>query len=509
MADQIVLAFTVSTEGTGYTPAQAAAKLAAVPLYANPQTDPVLGQLFSLTVASDATAVDGPGATRTLKLNMTAAAGAPFAPPPLPCRPVGPVPPAPPVPPTLDGELQDAAPARPAPPNPPPQPPYALVDASTQQTIALATGAAAGAYSSAEVVPARQVVVGVAVDLASPGTAVYPAGTTVVVGQPAPGAPSAFTPSPVDATVAALTRVFQATVPVAGKPVQATVSAPGGGGGSASVSATVALAVPVPAGPGARAVSLSYLDSTGAGPFTVVTALTGKLPAPVALAGGSVDVAVVTDLHVASTGAFENSVGQVTLAELTAPTAVVHPNAGLAEQQDAAQLLLGRALVYLPPSYFALTQQGAASPALAGDFLVSTGSPVVWARADQTGALAAGNTVVFAAQPGVPYTVQSVTPKIVTLTAPYTGLDASKVDANNSPRPTNQTANADKQPTGAVRVSPSPAAPPSDAALATPLGEFRGTVGQLPVPVTVSGMFARTLSLALSAPVRAAPVAFA
>src|SRR5579871_2618220 len=236
MSDQIVLAFTISTKGTIFTPAQGAAKLAAVPLYANPQTDPVLGQLFGLTVASDATAPIADGATRTLKLNMTSAVGAPFAPPPFPCRPVGPIPPQPPVPPILDGELQDVVQPPTPPPNPPPQPPYALVDASTQKSVALKTGSPAGVYTSADVVPGRQIVIEADVDLQSDGTSVYPAGTTIVVGQPAPGTPNEFTPTPIDATVAAITRVFQATIPVAGKPIEATVSAPGGGGGTANVS---------------------------------------------------------------------------------------------------------------------------------------------------------------------------------------------------------------------------------------------------------------------------------
>lgn len=557
MSDQIVLAFTVSTAGTIFTPAQAATKLAAVPLYANPQTDPVLGQIFGLTVASDVTAPTAGGATRTLTLNMTAAVGAPFAPPPFPCRPVGPIPPKPPTPPILDGELQDVVQPPTPPPNPPPQPPYALVDASTQRSVALKTGSPAGVYTSTDVVPPRQIVIEADVDLQSDGTSVYPAGTTIVVGQPAPGTPNEFTPTPIDATVAAITKVFQATIPVPGKPIEATVSAPGGGGGTANVTVTIALArpakivaifstsaldtagvpalvTPIPPGPGAQSVSLSYLDSTGAGPFTVVTPLLGKFPAQVALAGGSIDVAVITDMHVVATGGFKNSIGQITLSELSAPTAVIQPNVDFQEQQDAAQLLLSatifpkdgtppqtpRALAYLPPSYFALTQQGAATPQLAGDFLVTTGSPVVTTTEDQTGALAPTDTVRFASQQDTDYTVKSVTfavtgkTGILTLTSPYTGYDKNKIDSDNEPRPTNQTAHAQKQPTGAVRVTPSPAAPPPDAALAVAVGQFVGPAGTAtpppppPNPVVLSDIFTQAISLALAARVTPAPITF-
>ena len=549
MSDQIVLAFTVLTAGTIFSPAQAAVKLAAVPLYANPKTDPLLGQFFGLTVASDATTTIAGGATRTLKLNMTSAVGAPFAPPALPCRPVGPIPPPTPIPPILDGELQPAVPPPAPPPNPPPQPPYALVDASTQRTIALATGAAAGVYTSAGVIPPRQVVIEADVDLASDGTSVYPAGTTIVVGQPAPGTPNEFTPTPIDATVAAITKVFQATIPVAGKPVEATVSAPGGPPGTANVTVTIALVRPAKIvaiystssldtdaidfeplenpGPGARTVSLSYLDSTGAGPFTVVTSLMGKFPAVVALAGGSIDVAVVTDMHVVATGGFKNSIGQVTLAELSSvppplpdpedPDASIEP---FLKAQDQAQLLITRSLVYLPPSYFSLTQQGAATPQLAGDFIVTTGSPVVMTTEDQTAVLSPGDTVRFASQQDTDYTVKFVTfavtgkTGLLTLTKPYTGYDKNKIDSDNEPRPTNQTAHAQKQPTGAQRIQPSPAAPPPDAALAVAVGQFIGPAGSAtpppppPNPVVLSDIFTQALSLALAARVTPAPITF-
>lgn len=53
MATQIVLAWTVDVTNTSFGPAQAAAALGAVPLYADVRTDPVLGQFFGLAVDDD------------------------------------------------------------------------------------------------------------------------------------------------------------------------------------------------------------------------------------------------------------------------------------------------------------------------------------------------------------------------------------------------------------------------------------------------------------------------
>lgn len=53
MSNQVILASKVLVAGTSIGPVQAGAKLAAVPLYADPTTDPVLGQAFGLTVAND------------------------------------------------------------------------------------------------------------------------------------------------------------------------------------------------------------------------------------------------------------------------------------------------------------------------------------------------------------------------------------------------------------------------------------------------------------------------
>ena len=72
MANQLTLAFSVSTVSTIYTPTQAAAKLAAAPLYASAAADPVLGQAFGLTVARDAVSTGG--------VTYTGEAGGPFLP---------------------------------------------------------------------------------------------------------------------------------------------------------------------------------------------------------------------------------------------------------------------------------------------------------------------------------------------------------------------------------------------------------------------------------------------
>jgi hypothetical protein len=495
MANQIILAWKVLVAGTSLGPAGAAAALGAVPLYANPTTDPVLGQAFGLTVASDATTSDAVSATRTLTLNMTSVPGAPFAPPPFPCHPdtVG-----------------------------PPALPFTLRKTVTLAGSFLVTNGSAAVPTSATQVPALvhldvvqfQSQLGVyyvvntvgptGITLTAPYTGINADGKAVQV-LPAPAKVAAlYSTSPLDTAGVA-------TVPV------------------------------IPAGSGARTVSVSYMDSTGAGPFTVVTSLTGKRPAAFVLAGGSIDVAVITDMHVVAVGGFGSSVGQITLAELSATLPAITANATPADFQaltDVAQLLILRGLAYLPPSYFALAQQTASQPQLTGDFFVTTGSASVPTSADQTGALAAGNVIQFASQleddspfgtDPVTYTVATVTASpggiggLVTLTTPYTGLDRSKkYDSNNAPRPSNVTAVAQKQPTAAMLITPSPAAPPAAALLAAPLAQYvnPGTAvpppnpplppgAMAPAPTFLSNMFTQTLSLALAVPVAPQVIAFA
>lgn len=491
MVDQVILAWTVKVAGTPFGPAQAAAKLAAVPLYANPTTDPVLGQAFGLTVASDAVTQDAVSATRTMTCNMTSAVGAPLAPPPLPCHPDGAAPPA---------------------------PPYALKKTVTLAGSFLVSNGSTAVSTSANQTPALNHL-DVVQFAPQPGVyytvnAVGPTGVTLfaaysgrtadvkavkVVAAPAKVV-ALYSTSPLD------TGGFSATTPA------------------------------IPAGSGARTVSLTYRDSTGAGPFTVVTALTGRRPAAVVLAG--TDVASILDLHVASAGGFGSSVGQITLSELSAALPAVPNNANFGPLTDEGQLLIARALAYLPPSYLSLAQQQQSAPPLAGDFLVTTGSASVPTTADQTGALAAGNVIQFASQlqddtpfgpVPVTYTVASVGASpggvggLVILTAPYTGLDKScKYDSNNAPRPSNVTARAQKQPTGATLVTPSPAAPPPNAQLAAPLAQYVNPGdavpppgpplppgGMSPSPTFLSGMFTQTLSLALAVQVEPQPIAFA
>jgi hypothetical protein len=470
MANQIVLAWTVNVSGTSLGPAQAAAALAAVPLYDNPTTDPVLGQL-GLTVATDATVAGAGNATRTLTLNMTIVPGAPFAPPPFPCHPD-----------TIT----------------PPVLPYRLRRAvSLPGAFLVATGSAVVATSTSQI---GSLSVGDTIEFLEQLGVFY---TVLLVGPTSITLTAFYTGTSADSLAAKIL-----AAPVRRAALYST--SPLDTGGFATVPA-------IPAGSGARTVSLTYLDSLGAGPFTVTTTLTGRRPAAVALAGGSIDIAVITAMHVASTGAFANSVGQITLAELASalpvPLASATPADFLGPLTDEAQMLIDRALAYLPPSYFALAQQGASGPQLAGDFFVSTGSALVPTTADQTGALAPGNTIQFASQSNTTYTVQTVSSALVTLTAPYTGLDFNKKDANTNKRPNDLTANANKQPTGAFRIAPSMAASPTNAQLSGPLAQFVNPGNAVPPPLPplppatmspptfLSGLFTQALQLALAVPV--------
>ena len=495
MANKIILAWVVKVAGTSFGPAQAAAKLAAVPLYANPTTDPVLGQVFGLTVANDATTQDAVSATRTLTLNMTSVPGSPFAPPPFPCRP-------------------DTATV--------PVLPYTLRKTVTLAGLFSVINGSPVVQTSANQTPALNHLD--VVQFASQPGVSY---TVNLVG---PTSVTLFAAYSGPSTAVKAVQVVSAPAKIPA--LYSTTSLDTNG---------VATSPAIPAGSGARTVSLTYRDSTGAGPFTVVTPLTGKRPAAVALAVGSVDVASVVDLHVVGVGGFGSSVGQITLCDLASALPPVPANATPTDFKnltDRAQVLIDRALAYLPPSYFSLAQQGASRPPLAGDFFVTTGSPSVPTSADQTSALAPGNTIRFASQlhddtpfgsADVTYTVAAVSASpggiggLVTLTTPYTGLDrTNKYDSNNAPRPSNVTAHAQKQPTAATLVTPSPAAPPAAAQLSAPLAQYvnPGNAvpppnpplppgGMSPSPAFLSGLFTQTLSLALAVPVAPQPITFA
>ena len=303
MANQLILSWTVSVAGSSRSPAQAAAALEAVELYENTSNDPVLGQFFGLAVASDVTATTSTGATRTLTINMNSALGAPYAPPASPCHPAISTPPVLPYPLTVAEELGGS---------------FLVTNGST--TVAttdnqLPTLSDEDVIQFSEQPGVNYTIVGVAAGFIS----VSPAYT----GQTDNSDAVQMVPAPV--TLAAV---------YSSSPLDSLT------------------------GSGARTVHLQYNDSLGA-PGTVVVDLDGAYPVPIPLAGGTIDIATITSLRVASTGGFGNSVGQITLSSLT--DAILDE-----DTQDEAQLKLDLALVYLPPSYFALAGPQSSAPQLTG-----------------------------------------------------------------------------------------------------------------------------------------------
>ncbi|RPH56679.1 MAG: hypothetical protein EHM89_15090, partial [Acidobacteria bacterium] len=365
MADQIVLAWTVNVAGTPFGPAAAATALGAVALYENTTTDPVLGQLFGLTVDSDITAAGGASATRTLTLNMTAV-NAPEAPPPFPCHP-------------------DAA--------TPPALPYVLRRASPLGgTFFVTTGSMVVPTTGSQL---QTLAIGDVIQfLSQPGVfyeiaAVVEASITLT----APFSGRSTETGAFELVLAPATTIAvysSSDLDTEGEIGAVTVTLPG---------------------PGAREIELTYDDSVGGGPFTVAVELTGRRPAAITLDVGSVDVAEIFNMIVSDTGGFDNSVGQITLVEMSAPVPALPlnptPDEFRGRLTDEAQMLIDRALVYLPPSYFALAQQGASKPPLEGDFLVTTDSVHVATTVDQTSALAEGNVIQFASQLIDPTTLET------------------------------------------------------------------------------------------------------
>jgi hypothetical protein len=484
MSDQIVLSWTVDVTGTTFGPAEAAAALGAVPLYFDPVTDPVIGQLFGLTVAADMTSTLGSTATRTLKLNMTAIPS-PEAPPPFPCNPKTATPPVLPYP------LRESVPLNGL---------FTVITGSTNvptsqtQVASLAPGDIIQFLSQLGVFYEVMAVNPDSIDLTTPYT-----GTTGTVG--------AIEEVPAPVTIAA---------------IYSTSSLDTNG---------VATVPPILPGPGARKVELTYFDSTGAGPFIVEVELTGKRPAAVPLAVGSIDIFIIVNMFVSDTGSFDNSVGQLTLVELSSPLPPI-PSTATPEDfkhlTDEAQLLINRCLAYLPPSYFALSKQSGSFPQLAGDFLVTTDSTRVVTTVDQTGVLAPGNVIQFADQMqlrmkfktvDVFYVIEAVGPRAITLTTPYTGLqvnDPTVVSDGKEPIG----APVREKPSGAFLIDPSPAAPPTDDELSVLMGQFVQTATALPpppppfppatipTPTFLSNIFTQTLQLALAVPVVPQPIAF-
>ena len=488
MPNQIILAWTVDVTGSSIGPAEAATALAGVRLYANAGTDPILGQFFGLTVASDATTTGSTTATRTLTLNMTNAAS-PTAPPPFPCQPNTAGPPA--LPYTLVQSVR-------LPGSFAPQNGVAFVDTTASQIPSIVGGGATSIQFDAQL--------GV----------YYPVAT-------------------LDSSEVTLSTPYTGVTGNTGasKLVAAPVKRAAVYSSSALDTAAVTATIPnVPAGSGARTAVLTYMDSTGAGPFTVTVPLTGRRPAPVPLAGGSVDIAVVTAFRAGSYGAFGNSVGQLTLAAVTKAIPGIQPStpigAYLGPLTDQAQALLGLPLVYTPPSFFALAQPSAAARALPGSCTVTTGSRDVPTSEDLTALVATDSIVQFAAQPGVPtptglvpvfYEVARVTPKLITLASAYTGMDPRDYLPNPGTLGIKSTKVQDL-PTAATLFPPT-AAPPTNAQLASLLAEFSNattalappdppsTPATIPAPTLVSGIYARTLQLALAVPVVSQPIAFA
>lgn len=492
MADQIVLAWTVDVAGSSFGPAQAAAALGAVPLYVDPNTDPVLGAQFGLTVGSDTTSTGATTATRTLTLNMTVAAGVPHAPPPFPCHPRTSTPPVLPYPlrttKTLPGSFFVSQGAT-------------NIPTTETQLPSITTGDTIQFLSQE----------GVFYTVAAGTTATSINLTTAYTGTS--GNTGAF-------------KDLAAPVVLAAVYSSSDLDTNG-------VATTPAL---VP-GAGAQTISIEYIDSLGAGPFISTVALTGKRPVAIPLQPGSIDIAEIVDMFLATVGGFTNNVGEITLVELSSALPPIPSSAtplDFVRLTDEAQMLIKNALVYLPPSYFALAQQGVSKPQLPGDFMLTTGSVSVPVTADHSGSLFPGDVLQFAEQmtldtafgtTDVLYTVATVTPKYITLTTPFTGIDNNFTGTNQEGTNSNHGTKGnlgDKitlKPSGAY--FPLQAVPPSNDQLAGPLGQFVALETAapplnppldpqtVPVPTFLSGFFTRTLQLSLAGvPVVPQPITF-
>lgn len=455
-------------------------------LYADPTTDPVLGQNFGLTVASDQTTNDATSATRTLTLNMTP----PNAPPPFPCHPITSTPPVPPYPlrkaVTLPGSffVQTGA---------------TTIPATSTQIPSLSVGESVQFLSQLGVFYGVASVGATSIGLSSPYTGV-------------PGNTTAFKEVSDPATIVA---IFS-TSPL----------------DTAGVATTPA----IPAGPGAQTVQVTYKDSTG-GSFTATATLTGKRPAALTLDPMSVDLAEIDNVAIASTGSFNNNVGEITIVALSQALPAIPSNAtpiDFVRLTDEAQMLIDYSIAYLPPSYFALAQQQASSPQLDGDFLLTTGSTSVPTTVDQTGAVSQGDVLQFAEQmtldtafgtTDVFYTVADVTPKYITLTSPFTGVDNNNTGTNqegtnsNAGTKGNLGSEVQKKPSGAFRRGA--AAPPTNDQLAIPLAQFVAletaqpplnpplNPSTVPTPTFLSGLYTRTLALAMAGvPITSATITF-
>ncbi len=484
MANQIVLSWKVNVANTTFGPAQAAAALSAVPLYLDTTTDPVLGQLFGLTVASDSTATGTTTATRTLTLNMTASSTR-KAPPPFPCHPIT---------------------------STPPVLPYPLRKTTTLPGSFFVTNGSTVVPTTESQLPS--LVINDFIQFLSQQGVFYKitsVGATSIGITPAYTGVTGNTGAFKEVAAPAVLAAFYSTSPLDTNGVSITPV--------------------IPPGPGANVVLLTYKDSTGAGPFTAKVFLTGKFPAVITLHAGSIDIAEIDEIVVTNTGSFGNSVGQITLVELSSalPSLPANPTPiDFARITDAGQMLISRHLAYLPPSFFSLAQQGASMPQLAGDFIVTTGSTNVPTTVDQTSVLSQGDVIQFAEQMTlnttfgtipVYYTVAAVTAKLVQLTTPFTGIDNNNTGTNqagvnsNAGTKGNLGSKLNGKATGALLVTPSAAAPPTSAELSAPLGQFVAPEVAAPppnpplspstvsAPTFLSDLFTQTLQLALAVPV--------
>ena len=497
MTTQIVLSWTVDVSNSILSPAEAAAAMdqANVPLYEDEFHDPVLGQMFGLIVDTDNTTFDSTTATRTLTLDI-----GPTTVPAFPCHPNTSTPPT---------NITNA-----------------LLEAETLYGSFFVSNGSTNVPTTQTQVPT--LVDGDLIQFLSQQGVFY----TIAVSGVSPTALTLTTPY---TGKTANTGAFE-MVPTFVKFAAIYSSSDLDTAGVATIPA-------IPAGPGAQTVFIEYEDSSGTF-FAPTVSLTGRRPVMIPV---STDIASFDELIIETTGAFGNNIGQITIVELSAPIPDIPANAtpgtgiGIGSEgmntftalTDQAQLLIKKTLVYFPPSYFSLAQQGSATPTLDGDFVVTTDSAIVFTENDQTAALAPTNIIEFASQLGVSYTVLNVGPKFITLTTPYSGIDENftgqhNVNSNAGTKGNLGTKVKNKA-TDAWLVSPDPAAPPSNDQLAGPLAQFVDPGFAAPPPnppldpstmtpqVTstgspyfLSGMYTKQLQLALAGvPVVANPITFA
>lgn len=500
MADQLVLSWTVNVSGTTLGAAEAAAALGAIPLYDNGTTDPVLGQLFGLTVASDVSIVSGPSeATRTLTLNMNSE-NDPTAPPPFPCQPITATPPKLPYPLTRTKPLGGSFFV---------QTGLAVVPTTRDQTQTINPGDT--------------------IEFLAQGGVQY---TILTVTEDEITLTALFTGK------TANTGAFQRVPAPATRPAIFSTS-------DLDSAGVLETAPAIPPQVGGREVEIEYFDSTGAGPFDTDVALTGRRPVAIELEPGSIDIAVISAMNVEEPGAFENSVGQITLVDMAEggvpelpfePT----PDEYRGRLTDEAQLAIDRHLVYLPPSYFALSQQQRSLVTLEGDFFVTTDSKRVKTSEDQSSVLAEGDVIQFASQRidatpletrHVFYVVEDVAENSITLATPYTGLD----DTFTGQESLGVTSNMETKGQVGAKVfekrtdaffiqnaaEETQAEPPTDDELAVHMAEHKETFTAgppepppltpvtIPTPTYLSDIFTKTLQLALAGvPVTPEEIAF-